>query len=181
MRTAEELSKWQGYLTLNEVKIIKDIASLVSKKKPIFVNIGAGAGTSTISLLEANQEAVLFSVDILATGSEITTNEHLRLEECGDVYLRRVKRIWGDSKLVGVNWPIKVDLVFIDGDHSYIGCAGDIKAWVPHVHAGGYVLFHDFGSPVWPDVRIAVEELMPEYGGKLLHRIDTVAVYKLGS
>ncbi|HYC71169.1 MAG TPA: class I SAM-dependent methyltransferase [Opitutaceae bacterium] len=39
-----------------------------------------------------------------------------------------------------------IDLIFVDGDHSYEGCKADIDAWLPFVRAGGVMAFHDFGS-----------------------------------
>jgi len=39
-----------------------------------------------------------------------------------------------------------VDLIFIDGDHSYEGCCADIEAWLPFLKPGGVMAFHDFGS-----------------------------------
>jgi len=39
-----------------------------------------------------------------------------------------------------------VDLIFIDGDHSYEGCRADIEAWLPFLKFGGVMAFHDFGS-----------------------------------
>lgn len=39
-----------------------------------------------------------------------------------------------------------IDLIFIDGDHSYAACAADIAAWAPFVKRGGVIAFHDFGS-----------------------------------
>ena len=39
-----------------------------------------------------------------------------------------------------------VDLIFIDGDHSYEACKADIAAWAQIVKPGGVIAFHDFGS-----------------------------------
>jgi predicted O-methyltransferase YrrM len=39
-----------------------------------------------------------------------------------------------------------IDLIFIDGDHSYEACKADIAAWAPLVKRGGVIAFHDFGS-----------------------------------
>ena len=39
-----------------------------------------------------------------------------------------------------------IDLIFIDGDHSYEACKADIGAWAPFVKRGGVIAFHDFGS-----------------------------------
>ena len=38
-----------------------------------------------------------------------------------------------------------LDLVFIDGDHSYEGCKQDIEAWLPKVKPGGWIGGHDYG------------------------------------
>jgi len=39
-----------------------------------------------------------------------------------------------------------LDFVFIDADHSYIGCLADIRAWLPKVRSGGWIGGHDFGT-----------------------------------
>jgi cephalosporin hydroxylase len=50
-----------------------------------------------------------------------------------------------DKKIIGsVKEPI--ELLFIDGDHSYDGIFGDITNWVPKVMSGGYVVIHDVFS-----------------------------------
>jgi hypothetical protein len=40
----------------------------------------------------------------------------------------------------------QVDLVFIDGDHSWEGVSGDWNAWSPLVRMGGHVALHDSRS-----------------------------------
>jgi len=184
MRTAYELSDWQGYLTHNEIdEIQKCVRELFVQYRPIAVNIGAGGGTSTIAMLEQDSRIVVFSIDIAAAGQETVTNEHLRLDECGPEYVGRVKRIWGDSKMVGKNWPVKVDLVFVDGDHTLEGCAGDIEAWADHIRSGGYMLFHDYGSPNWPGVAQAVDSMMGVYeelgAVQKIKLVDSLMVYKI--
>ena len=47
------------------------------------------------------------------------------------------------SAPVAERWAQPVDLLFIDGDHSEAGVAGDWDLWSPFVVAGGTVLFHD--------------------------------------
>ncbi len=39
-----------------------------------------------------------------------------------------------------------IDLIFVDGDHSYEGCKADIETWLPFMKKGGVMAFHDFGS-----------------------------------
>jgi predicted O-methyltransferase YrrM len=38
----------------------------------------------------------------------------------------------------------QIDLLFIDGDHTYTSVMSDIQAWGRHVKVGGRVAFHDF-------------------------------------
>lgn len=38
---------------------------------------------------------------------------------------------------------LKIDVLFIDGDHTYAGCKRDIDAWYPHMKKDGVMLFHD--------------------------------------
>jgi predicted O-methyltransferase YrrM len=37
----------------------------------------------------------------------------------------------------------KIDLIFIDGDHSYDGVKKDFKMYFPLVRKGGIIAFHD--------------------------------------
>jgi tRNA A58 N-methylase Trm61 len=173
------LVKWQGYLTLNEVSALQQYSAAISTYlKPVIVNIGAGAGTSTIALASGNNNATIFSVDIRADELEMFTNEHLRMKEVGEEISDRVIRIWGDSKKVGYAFPYKVDLVFIDGDHSYDGILGDIGAWSKNIWPGGIICFHDYGSNNWPSVKNVVDKYASLSDWTQLCVIDTLAVYR---
>lgn len=57
----------------------------------------------------------------------------------------------------------KVDVIFIDGDHSYEGCKADIDSWYPHMAKGGVMLFHDCDETS-PGVVQAVKEFVEENG-----------------
>lgn len=37
-----------------------------------------------------------------------------------------------------------IDLLLIDGDHTYAGLKADVARFVPHVRSGGYVVLHDY-------------------------------------
>ena len=61
------------------------------------------------------------------------------------------------------------DFVFIDADHSYKGCSGDIKAWYPKVKKGGWLCGHDYKNTDYPcfGVDQAVDEFIASTGLKL--------------
>jgi predicted O-methyltransferase YrrM len=64
----------------------------------------------------------------------------------------------GSSLQVAASWRRPIDLLFIDGDHSYEGCSADMKAWMKFVRPGGWLAFHDSGEQ---GVIRAIAELFP--------------------
>lgn len=51
----------------------------------------------------------------------------------------------------------EVAMLFVDADHSLVGVTRDLKAWVPKVLPGGVIALHDYGNPLWPGVRPALD------------------------
>jgi predicted O-methyltransferase YrrM len=41
------------------------------------------------------------------------------------------------------DWQGQIDVLFIDGDHSYEATRDDFESWSPHVAPQGTILFHD--------------------------------------
>ena len=175
-RTAYNLSKWQGYLSIPEVNLVKDIARLLPEN-PDVLCIGAGAGTVTLAVLEERADALYYSVDILTNESETTTNEHLRLAETPFFNSGHVIRIWGDSHIVGKRWRVPLDMLVIDGDHSYDGIRLDIALWTTHVKHGGYILCHDYGSPNWPHMAQIID-IVPQTVWQRIGLADTLIAFK---
>jgi 23S rRNA U2552 (ribose-2'-O)-methylase RlmE/FtsJ len=68
--------------------------------------------------------------------------------------------IHGDSTKVA--FAGEIDVLFIDGDHSYEGCKADIDAWYPNMAEGGVMLFHDCDESS-PGVVKAVKEFVEKY------------------
>jgi predicted O-methyltransferase YrrM len=77
-----------------------------------------------------------------------------------------VRLVVGDSRSVDLPEP-GLDLVFIDGDHTYEGAASDLRRWSPLVRPGGHLVVHDavdtggYGN-VYPGIRRAVDELLAQ-------------------
>lgn len=149
-------------------------------RNPIVANIGAGSGTSGILFLECRPDLYLFTIDIEnkdspfgSLFSERKAFEKYKLLDCG-----RYTQIIGDSKKVGLVFPEQFfDLVFVDGDHSYEGCSGDITSWLPRVKKGGFMAFHDYTRDVWPDVARAVDSMMVDHVQVI--KANTLAIYEI--
>lgn len=138
-----------GYLFEEEYYTLRHYASLqFDTDFPNFVNIGAGAGTSGLIFLEIPFSTVT-TIDIQDESSPMGCLEGERQAVfnagLGHLIGDRLKQICGDSKVVGKSWVgDPIELLFIDGDHSYEGCLGDLVAWTPHVSPGGLIIIHDY-------------------------------------
>ncbi len=168
-----------GYLTMKEVILLRQLAIKICESNPIYkpsiVNIGAGAGTSTLAFREGCSDSHLYSVD-KSPGGPLggLEGERNAFNNAGQVDLPN--QILGDSPEVGMDWHQGyIDLLFIDGDHSYDGITADIECWFPNVRIGGYIAFHNYNDPVWPDVTVVVNELMKNQIP--VSKLDTVAVF----
>lgn len=73
--------------------------------------------------------------------------------ESGKVIIRRM---YSDS----FSLDIKVDMVFIDGDHSYEGVVHDINKARSILKPGGMLCGHDYDVINWPGTVKAVNELL---------------------
>lgn len=178
---AEELADAFKYLTKNEVGAIKTYARMCGAN-PIIVNIGAGAGTSALAIYEARVdegEFHLTTVDISRGGplGGMSSERNAFLTAGYDWF---PEQLLGASHEIGKAWPEsrKIDMLFIDDGHLEHEIRGDIEAWIEHMRVSGYVLFHDYGSKEWPDVKMVVDEVMPRYGIPLA-RFDTIMVYEI--
>lgn len=127
-----------GMLDNSEIGLLKECVRMLSANS-LIINIGANVGTSTVAMLEERPGAFIFSIDIRAHGTERSN-----IIDCG-LDPNRVVRLLGDSAEIGVHFPYKPDLVFIDGSHTDEGVRGDINAWVPKCKQ--IVLFHDYHHP----------------------------------
>ena len=77
-----------------------------------------------------------------------------------------------------------VELIFIDGDHSYEGLVQDWRAWSPLVGEGGAVCLHDSRST--PErqiddagsVRATAEIVRKDPGFELVEEIDSLTIVR---
>jgi hypothetical protein len=116
------------------------------------VDIGVDYGFSTFHFARDFPYAEVVGVSDFAlhADSESWVRSHLH-------FFPNVKIICGKSSVVGRDFQQPVDLLHIDGDHSYEGVKGDLAAWLPRMRPGSCVIFHDTES--FPGVRRAFDEL----------------------
>jgi len=55
---------------------------------------------------------------------------------------------------------LKIDYLFIDGDHSYQGVINDFNNYLPFLNKNGVIVFDNYNDPCWKEVTIAVDNII---------------------
>lgn len=114
-----------------------------SLKRPYCIEIGRLFGGSTI--LMAGAGGKVLSLDIHISKSVKNKGEYydtkIRKQLKRLKLLDNVEIIVADSTTY--KCKKKVDILFIDGDHTYEGVKKDYNNWISNVKSGGHILFHD--------------------------------------
>jgi len=137
------------------IEVLRGLSQILPPNA-VLVNIGAYWESSTISILYDRPDMFAFSIDIEKCEVGLENLNHFGMAG-------RVVRVLGRSRDVGRHWKWPIDMVYIDGDHSYSATRADIQTWVPWVKDGGLIAFHDYGTPHTPGVKRAVDEMMWEH------------------
>jgi len=137
----------------------------------VLVEIGSYLGASSCFLAAAakRKKGHLYCVD---TWENIGMTEGFR--DTFDEFNVNVKKyksfitpIRDLSKNAVVGWTKPIDILFIDGDHSYEAVSFDLKNWGSKLKKTGYIILHDYG---WAKgIQLAVDEFIkPRVIGKSL-------------
>lgn len=122
---------------------------VAQRAKSRIVETGRFNGGSVLLMGCANPSVPIHSIDI-----KPQDDERLRQIFATTGYGGNVELIVGDSQNERYPHIEEVDLLFIDGDHSYEGCTRDLENWYGGVARGGHVVLHDCynGSPVMDSI-----------------------------
>lgn len=173
---AMRISNAFGYLRTVEVELLADVASETCVSSPVFVNVGAGTGTSGLALREGCNNAMIYTIDI-SPGGPLGGLQNERNSFSG-TGLVLPTQILGGSIDVARSWPYgKIDLLVIDDNHLYDHVIEEIPAWLVHMRPGGLVAFHDYSSAHWPGVKSAIDESMTAH--KVYKQADTLIVFRI--
>lgn len=166
MVTAIELTGAAYYHEREDVGTLKQLVQSLKWHNGVIINIGVAFGTSMLAMLEEiSKMAFVFGIDIEYRADAV---EVLR------DYLGHYAYIVGRSQDVAMGWPVRVDMVFVDGSHIKTDVVADIKGWLPHIWQGGIIAFDDYDKPICPGVKPAVDQEMKGYK-EVLHIGDIIA------
>ena len=75
----------------------------------------------------------------------------------------KITQLYGDSGTFDFSpYHGKVDLMFVDGSHSYEYVLSDTEAAYKMVKSGGLILWHDYDSRWWPGVTRALNQFQAQ-------------------
>ncbi len=133
------------------------------KKDGSLLEIGRKHGGSTVIMASALEKGTMTSIDIVL---------HEQAIENIKPYKDKVRLITYDSKYA--EWDTDIDLLFIDGDHSFVGVKHDVERFTPFINSSGYVVFHDVIG-MKPELRPIISKLLNN-GWKRRDEADSMLV-----
>jgi len=147
--------------------ILYDIANTYKSNKQItYVEIGCYAGGSACLVLQRPKTKVI-SIDTgIAIHPDVVHSNIARL----NIHDNDYHYILADSQLTDTVEKLKkltskIDILFIDGDHSYGGVINDFTLYSELVNKNGYIIFDDYNSPDCPEVKPAVDNIILKTNG----------------
>jgi len=152
-----------------------DLAKQV-REGGLIVEIGGLYGGMTAVLGLSNPNAQIVVIDEFSWNpiKELKASAALLLSNCNGAGVNNVRVITGDSRVVGKTWNQPIDLLWIDGGHSYEFVKSDLDHFGPHA---ARIALHDYGNPFWKTIQQAVDDFLkvhPEW--RFDHNVETVGV-----
>lgn len=156
------------------------LARLSSEVKPggTIVEIGCLYGGTTAVLALANPGASVLTLDTFEWHPEddVPTSADLLYANMKKVGANNVTVIEGDSRVLWKTWKIEMDLLFVDGGHSFEWVYSDLSRFAPFARV---VALHDYGNPFWTTIKRAVDQFLSENPNwRLDEVVGTVAVLR---
>ena len=156
----KQLEQIPGNSSPRECRLLAYL-SMQSPENGQYVEIGALFGKSTAWLVEAAQSAPgdrsVISIDPHLGGTWDGFSETVKAFSLAERGLD-IRRDFSHD--VGGDWNEPIAFLWIDGSHDYRDVLNDIEDFVPHVVAGGWIVFDDAASQSYPDVTRAISERM---------------------
>lgn len=143
--------------------ILLDIASSYKKKEKInYLEIGCYAGASACLMLQRPNTSVI-SIDLGYPISEKVVYQNIEKFNTHKNEYRYIRGNSNDQTILKEVTDFKVDILFIDGDHSYSAVKNDFINYSSLVVSGGYIVFDDYhDSQHSPEVHKAVNDIVSE-------------------
>ena len=147
-------------------KGLLDLCKYIDKDEIVMVEIGCYVGEGTLIFSSQSKIKTIYSIDPWVNGYDDNDGASKKIpmnlvEKMFDENTYGVEKIFKykmrSEDAVNLFSDGSLDLVYIDGCHTYECVKQDILLWSPKIKSGGYISGHDFGRE---DVKIAVNEIL---------------------
>ena len=149
-----------GWILLYEEAFLEALARTLPENSKI-INIGSAVGTSSSAIMRGVQH--LDNVNVISIDIEDCPQEIEMLKTRGLYDESRFYQVQGNSTVVVREINYELDMVFVDGSHSYEGTLADLEAYAPLLKPGGLMVCHDHGDSRQLDCSKAIDAWILEY------------------
>lgn len=145
-------------------KIEHETIKRYAKDQRHIVELGVFEGATSLVLRKAmSTEGKLWCIDPFPRGRFGISYQYLiALREVNKSINGKVEFIQKLSHEAVQGWHESIDMLFIDGDHSYEAVRRDWNNWTPFVKEGGIIALHDSRSLKYPGPLKLVQEISAE-------------------
>lgn len=175
-KIVETASHILSLTTTEERECLARLASEVDSG--LIVETGCLYGGVTAILALASPESKVVTIDNFSWHpSEYgPTSPELLMENLENLGIFRVNLLVGDSREWGKTWEKDINLLWIDGGHSYDFVFSDLSNFGVHAQV---IALHDYGNPAWGTIKQAIDDFLRSTNYfELAEVVDTVAVLR---
>ena len=177
---------FDGWLTEREEKFLF-LEALRSNPRGVILEIGSWQGKSTTYLVNGvalgKNKNKIYAIDphIGSIEHEAKLKNKSSLEKFKENMEKvgisgKIETIIDKSQSAAKDWKLPISLLWIDGDHSYVGAKADFDLYFPFLVKGGVVALHDSTQGSLPRV---VYESFKKKGVHKIRLIDSIAYAKI--
>ena len=142
-------------MSASDLESIYNLAQALPENSNI-LEIGCFLGSTTCTLKEAKQNSNLYCVDIWSNEVHDSYLQGYdrqqiseRIESDKDSWRGHTKHLnnvfmYNDTSL-NVEFDVKFDLIFLDGDHTYNNVRGELIKYYKYLKPNGILAGHDYG------------------------------------
>jgi predicted O-methyltransferase YrrM len=170
-------------MTIRQAAYVFGLARRMPARRAI--EIGRWRGGSTVALAAGmGPKGKVWSVDIGEKAERLLGEKAATLDEQTRAFCERfgldVELLVGDSRTIDVDTGGEIDILLVDGDHTYEGVRTDVERFGPKLRIGGALLlddaFDDFFIPShFESVGRLVRELERDGSYRLVKGVDRLA------
>lgn len=167
-------SSIDGRIPHDHMTILYVLRELLGGKCQTYLEIGVHNGGSMAVAMQSRYSCRFYGIDMFEKVVENPRWEYFRADKLScqkasknikncNIHNHSFTIIEGNSRdktVIDIARDIgTIDLLFIDGDHTYGGVKSDFENYAPLVSSGGLVVFDDYNPHGHPDIVRFVDEL----------------------